>query len=103
MVKIEVKIRLVEYSNIVDLIGALQPCILAQPGDSVQIELDLRCESDFIYTEKLLVIACLLSDLRRKGVHVLGFINAHWDGNAAKYASRINFFQHIDLKLSERS
>lgn len=101
MAIIKSDIRLDQYPSITNLIAALHPCILAQPGDMVQINLDLRCEKEFIYAEKLLILACLLADLRSKGIDVLGFVNGNWDGSAAKYASRINFFQHIDLSYTE--
>lgn len=101
MAKIKVDLDFDQCKTHIDLILGLEAASKAGSGDEIELNIDLRTNSRFLEPDMLLLVACLVCDLRKKEILVTGKVNADWNGSSAKYASRINFFNLLGLEVPE--
>lgn len=88
-------------STLSDLLEVLVPVQILEKGDFLDLRIDLNSHG-LIYPEFLSMIAVKIDYLRKKGVEVqCSLINFNPNSNQANYASRINFFEILGIRIEE--
>ena len=95
---IEVTVDLRHVASHSEIIDQISPAFEAQPGDRVNIELNIN--RHFLFADYLLLIASSVNYLKGIGVIVHNrFLGLH--AESAGYASRVNFFDLIGYEYNE--
>lgn len=84
-----------------DLLAAMISLVDLEVGDRVNLDIDLS-GSGLIYPDFLLLIVARVECLKKNGVEVnCSLINFDATSSRVNYASRINFFEFLGIKLEE--
>lgn len=86
------------HENMVTDIGR---AFFAGENDVVNIDVDLNTDS-ILYGDYLVILVCLVKYLRSRKIRLTGkFISFNPDTSHMQYASRIDFFKHMDIPIPE--
>lgn len=77
------------------LIHIFSPAYVLEPGDN--LNLVIRLSNNMVHSDSLLIVASGINHLRQNGI----VVNITIDGEST-YASRINFYQLIDVPFEEQ-
>lgn len=84
-----------------DVVNQISPVFEATEGDSVRLVLRMRPRF-MLLSDHLLMVVSTVYYLRSIGVVVSGLFEGLDNGNAMiKYASRVNFFRHLNFPYNE--
>ena len=101
MEMINLEINLSKYENHTQIVADLTKGYAATNGDTVYMTIDLL-SNGFIFGDHLAILVVFVNYLRSNGVVVTGkFINFDMKHPCIIYASRIDFFNSIDIPLTE--
>jgi len=97
----EVIINLEEAIDHYSLVELFSPCVGLNSGDEISLVIKLG-GAQILYSDHLLLVINLITDLKERNIKVNGKLDGFdKDSQKIKYASRVNFFDHLGLKLPE--
>lgn len=102
MEEIKILIDFQKYSSHDQLIDDLSPVFASSPNYSVYLRILLRSDSNFLYSDFLMILVSAVSYLRGRGNKVTGNIVFNSNDNRIQYASGINFFSLLGLEYEEK-
>jgi hypothetical protein len=87
-------------SNELNLLNTIRFLSEVNPAENLELILEIKCRG-FIKADVYLLIVSFVNNMRANGVKVDISLICKEDCNAVKYASRIDFFKHLDIPYNE--
>lgn len=100
MQKININIDFRKNYSHFSLINDISIAFNANSGDHVDFYINLN--NNILYSDLLILIVVLINYLKSKLIHIeIHLVDFNNYSEAAKYASRINFFKHLEIPVNE--
>ncbi|MBS1585493.1 MAG: hypothetical protein JSS82_08085 [Bacteroidetes bacterium] len=102
MSHIEIHVTMARYSCHEELVNDLSPIFNATKNDEIFFVIDLNTRPNFLYGDFLILVVSAVNFLTAMQIPYGGrFINFHKNSFEVQYASRIDFFKHMQIELPE--
>ena len=101
MAEIKIIIDFKKYQSHPQLVSDLSQAFNATEGDTVDFQIYLSTYYKMLYSDFLVLVCSVVHYLRAKGIKNIGNIHFDPNDNKALYASRVDFFETLNLSSIE--